>query len=266
MSHSTTVFVVLLATAFIVSSLGFYRLVWFISVGYGYSIAAMATAVVCLAGRGGSWLLAIQLVLLFAYGVRLGTHVLLRDRNAACRQTARATYGEVTGSLGIKFAIWIAVGPLYVAMFSPAAFHSLHAGSTPILTLAGMIIMAGGLILEAAADWQKSAAKKVAPDRFCDVGLFAWVRCPAYLGEMLFWIGNWVAGNAFYFAWWHWTLSLAGLLCIVLIMLGATKRIEASQQRRYGQLAEFRRYTKTVPILIPWVPLYSVQKLRCTLG
>ena len=49
-------------------------------------------------------------------------------------------------------------------------------------------------------------------------------------------------------------------------MLGATRRLEASQQKRYGQMPEFQSYARTVPILIPWVPIYSVQGLRWTLG
>ncbi len=73
-------------------------------------------------------------------------------------------------------------------------------------------------------------------------------------------------GAPFCVAWWHWTASLGGLVCIVLIMLGSTKRLEAAQQRRYGQMPEFQRYTQSVPILIPWVPLYSLLRLRLTLG
>ena len=49
-------------------------------------------------------------------------------------------------------------------------------------------------------------------------------------------------------------------------MLGSTKRLEAYQQKRYGQMPEFQRYTQSVPILIPWLPIYSVQGLRWTLG
>ncbi len=163
MSNTTTIFAVLLGTAFAVPAVGFLRLVWFISVGYGYAIAAMAVVLACVAGPGVSWLLALQLALLFIYGVRLGTHVLMRDRNTAYGRAAQASYGDVTGGLGTKLAIWIAVGPLYVMMFSPAAFHALRAGMVPILAMAGLIVMTGGLVLEGVADWQKSAAKKVAP-------------------------------------------------------------------------------------------------------
>ena len=70
--------------------------------------------------------------------------------------------------------IWIAVSLLYVMMFSPAAFLSRQPPAVPALAVAGLILMTAGLALEAAADWQKSAAKIIASERFCDRGLFAW--------------------------------------------------------------------------------------------
>jgi steroid 5-alpha reductase family enzyme len=191
MSEPATLFLMLLGTALAVSAVGFRRLVWFISVGYGYSIAAMAVVLGCLAGAGMPWLLAAQLVLLLLYGLRLGTHVLVRDYKTAYRQVVKATYGELVAGFGKSLAIWTAVSLLYVLMFSPAAFRAPRPKALSLVALAGLVLMAGGLGLEGLADWQKSAAKTVAPDRFCDRGLFAWVRCPAYLGEILFWIGSW---------------------------------------------------------------------------
>ncbi|MGI9244511.1 MAG: DUF1295 domain-containing protein [Verrucomicrobiales bacterium] len=248
------------------SSIGFIRLVWFISIGYGYAIAAMATVLGVVTASVQSWQLAIQLALLFIYGVRLGTHVLRRDRNAAYRKAARENYGEPGGGVVLKTVIWVSVALLYVAMISPAVFHALDRGPLPAWSLGGLGVMVLGLALEWIADRQKGAAKKVEPERFCDRQLFAWVRCPSYLGEILFWIGNWCAGAATLTAWWHWAISLAGLLCIILIMLGSTKRLEASQRRRYGHLPEFERYSESVPILFPWVSIYSLRGWRWTLG
>jgi steroid 5-alpha reductase family enzyme len=222
MTDPTTLFAILLITALVVCSIGFIRLVWFISIGYGYAIAAMAV-VLGVAGASAEKLSALligQLALLFVYGLRLGTHVWRRERNAAYRRAAKENYGEPGGGLGLK---WL-------------------------------------------ADRQKTAAKRKAPERFCDSGLFAWVRCPAYLGEILFWMGNWTLGAASFSAWWHWLGSAVGLVCIILIMLGSTKRLEASQNRRYGELEAFQKYRETVPILFPWVPIYSLAKLRWTLG
>ena len=176
MPEPVVLFALLFGAALLVSSVGFYRLVWFISVGYGYAIAGLAVvlAVVVVAGDSGmGWLLAVQLGLLFVYGVRLGTHVLVRDRNASYRKAARENYGEFTGSLAIELAIWISVAMLYVLMFSPAAFHGLHDGGPAGWSFGGLAIMLAGLALEWLADRQKTAAKRNDPERFCDRGLFA---------------------------------------------------------------------------------------------
>ena len=44
------------------------------------------------------------------------------------------------------------------------------------------------------ADIQKNKAKKVNPKRFVDTGLYKFVRCPNYLGEMIFWTGVLISG------------------------------------------------------------------------
>lgn len=59
-----------------------------------------------------------------------------------------------------------------------------------------------------------------------------------------------------------WVASLAGLICIVLIMMGSTKRLEHSQDSRYGDQPEYRAYIQSVPVLFPFVPVYSLKNVR----
>ena len=94
------------------------------------------------------------------------------------------------------------------------------------------------------------------------MGLYRWVRCPNYLGEITFWAGNWLLGLMFYTSVLRWVASAIGLICIVLIMMGSTKRLERSQGERYGHLPEYRTYVRTVPVLFPLVPVYTLQNVR----
>jgi len=291
---ASVLFQILLLTSFLVSSIGFIKLVWFISIGYGYGIAATAVvmgAYVLRCSSGGDSVLDApllplwaQLALLVAYGLRLGTHVLRRERNAHYQKAAKESYGDKNrASLSAKFAVWVSVAPLYVAMVSPAAFHLLHvlseeggnhqiqwrqeqlfsSWSQPV----GLAIMTVGLIVEGLADRQKAAAKRRNPNRFCDKQLYSWVRCPNYFGEILFWVGNFIApAGSCYVIWWHWVLSLFGLACLTSIMLGSTKRLEANQQKRYGRDPDYVVYVRKVPVLFPFVPIYSLQGLKYTLG
>jgi steroid 5-alpha reductase family enzyme len=122
--------------------------------------------------------------------------------------------------------------------------------------------MAGGLGLEALADWQKARFKSRFPGQFCNVGLYRLSRCPNYLGEILFWVGNWVVGLAFYASPLMAIISLIGVVCIVLIMMGSTKRLELTQAERYGSRPDYQHYVKSVPVLFPFVPVYSLQNVR----
>ena len=63
-------------------------------------------------------------------------------------------------------------------------------------------------MLEALADRQKSAFKAKNPSRFCDAGLYRLVRSPNYFGEMVFWLGTFVAGLGAYRAPLDWLIAL----------------------------------------------------------
>ena len=258
----------LLVIALVISTVGFYRLVYFVSIGYAFSVAGMAVFCLILWRERMSLLPAMQTIGLAAYGLRLGVHLVRREAKPAYRAEPRNA--ESRDHAGVPFRsvfIWIGVSILYVMMFSPCLFGwaTLQTGTIGrgvITQSIGLILMAGGWALEAAADWQKSAFKARFPKRFCDVGVYRWVRCPNYLGEIVFWVGSFVVGLAFYSSPLRWGIALIGLVCIVLIMLGSTRRLEHSQERRYGALQEYQHYIHTVPVLFPFVPVYSLLGIR----
>ncbi|MBE5927212.1 MAG: hypothetical protein E7270_09650 [Lachnospiraceae bacterium] len=59
---------------------------------------------------------------------------------------------------------------------------------------------------------------------------------------------------------------LGGYLCIVYIMFGGARRLEIRQNRNYGNDPEYQEYVKKTPILIPLIPLYSVEKYKFLVG
>jgi len=166
-----------------------------------------------------------------------------------------------TSPLGVKIAIWITCALLYVTQVLPV-FYRLHNGTgTDVWTWIGAAVMLFGAILETAADIQKNRAKKINPRRFVDTGLYRLVRCPNYLGEMLFWTGVVLSGIGALQGW-QWVLSLFGYLCIIFVMFSGARRLEIRQNKNYGSDPEYQKYVKTVPILIPFIPLYSVEKYK----
>jgi steroid 5-alpha reductase family enzyme len=262
----------LMGIALLVSSIGFYRMVYFISVGYAFSITMMAVALVVVGWGRLDLLSLVHNALLLAWGLRLGIFLVQREwRQKSYRRQAEAMHGASAGlNLGVRFLIWITVAALYVALFAPALFAGM--GRTPlpgwavVLQLLGIVGMAGGLAIETVADAQKSAAKQRAPQAFVSTGLYGWVRCPNYLGEMLFWVGNFVAALGFYQGVGAWAISIIGLVCLILIMLGSTRRLEMAQDARYGKDVDYQRYVRATPVIIPYAPVYTVRNLRVYLG
>jgi steroid 5-alpha reductase family enzyme len=259
---------ILYGIALIASARGFTLTVYFISTGYAFSILGMALAGLFLFHQNLTWYSLLHSLALGLYGLRLGTYLLRREFSSSYKKELAGLKERASGiSFAKNVGIWLGVSLLYVMMFSPNLFGLLNSAQ-PLTGLGltsqilGLTVMFGGLGLEALADQQKSSFKAKNQDRFCNVGLYRWVRCPNYLGEIIFWAGNWVMGLAFYTTPLRWVISLVGIICITLIMLGSTKRLEHSQDERYGTLSEYQDYIQTVPVLFPFVPVYSLKNIR----
>ncbi len=258
---------ILLIITLVITSVGFRRMVYFLNIGYAFSIVAIVAVSVVLFWKNATILILLQSAAILFWGMRLGIFVTRRELSAGYkkeRDRIDKQYGGIT--LPVKFAIWISVSILYLMMVSPLLF-SLETATQPTpahLTFQwiGLLLLTGGLVLEGIVDRQKSAFKSKNPSTFCNTGLYSLVRCPNYLGEIIFWIGTWVMGIGFYKTALEWVISLIGMICIVFIMFGSTKRLEKTQISRYGNLPEFQQYSKTTPILFPWLPFYTLQESK----
>ena len=219
-------------------------------------------------------------VLFLIYGCRLGGYLLIREiKSASYRSTMKKEIKDGSSmKMVAKVSIWLSCSLLYTFQVSPLFFRLMDVkrefdknyevviGGTDAVTIVGAVIMALGIILESAADFQKSRAKKINPSRFCDKGLYKVVRCPNYLGEVLFWTGVFVSGINIYASVWQWIAAALGYICIVYIMFCGARRLELRQNRNYGDNPEYQVYVKKTPILLPLVPLYSVAKYKWLLG
>lgn len=254
-------FWVLFAAAMLISAIGFKKYVWFISLGYGFSIAGEGLVMLALFGKGLDVGTALACAIFFLYGCRLGGYLAYREAKSASYN--KNMTGEIKQDVpfGVKIAIWVTCALLYVLQVLPV-FYRLHngAGSNAWIYI-GIVVMLCGIALESAADLQKNRAKKVDPRRFVDTGLYRLVRCPNYLGEMLFWTGVVLSGIGGVHGW-QWLPALIGYAGIIFVMFSGARRLEIRQNKNYGKDPEYQKYVKTVPILLPFVPLYSVEKYK----
>jgi steroid 5-alpha reductase family enzyme len=251
----------------VLCAVGFYKFVYFLSIGYGFAIAGGGITVLILTiinGWGGDiiWLALLQALLFLAYGIRLSGFLLVRElKNAAYRKTLKeATGNDKKMPVFVLICIWVCVAVLYTAQVSPMLYRYMNGAKDVIIPLVGMIISCFGLILEAAADKQKSAQKKENPDMVAMKGLYKIVRCPNYLGEILFWTGVLVSGITAYSGVGQWLMAIIAYVCIVFIMFNGAQRLEKRQMARYGNDSAYNSYAEKTPIIIPFVPVYHLNK------
>lgn len=254
-------FWILFGICMLVSAIGFKNYVWFISLGYGFSIAAQGVAMMIMYGQGLTIGTILTCVLFILYGLRLGGYLAIREFGKSSYK--KNMQGEIkdgkTVPFGVKVAIWITCAALYVTQISGVFYRLLNAAKDNIWVFIGAGVMLLGVTLETAADIQKNNAKKVNPRRFVDTGLYRIVRCPNYLGEMIFWTGVVITaiGAA---SGWQWVVIAIGYVGIIFVMFSGARRLEIRQDKNYGADPEYQKYVATVPILLPFIPLYSVKK------
>lgn len=254
----------------VMCAVGFYKFVYFLSIGYGFAIAggAVAVYIMYLASPSQTPLLiaALQLILFVLYGARLSGFLLARElSNASFRKTdvAKDTLSknsEKKMPVFVLVVIWLFVSALYVAQLSPMLFRVVNSSKDVALPLIGMIISVLGIVLESAADLQKSAQKKARPDMVATQGLYRIVRCPNYLGEITFWTGVFISGISTYCTVGQWITAIIAYICIVYIMFNGAQRLEKRQMKRYGDNVEYNTYANKTPIILPLVPIYHLNK------
>ncbi len=254
----------LFAAAMVISSIGFIKYVYFISLGYGFSIAGIGILMLILFRENLSWGVVALCVLFFAYGCRLGGFLLIRELKSAAYNTnmKNEIKDGSTMPFGVKCAIWVTCALLYMLQVLPVFYRLANGKGTDAFTIVGGCVMLFGIIFESASDYQKNAAKKVNPKRFCDKGLFRIVRCPNYLGEVIFWTGVLISGLNILSGVGQWVMALLGYFGIVYVMFSGARRLEVRQNKNYGKDPEYQAYVKSVPILLPFIPLYSVEKYK----
>ena len=151
-------------------------------------------------------------------------------------------------------------------MTTPVYYIIINNGKELLSSYISIGIIIFGFLLEVIADHQKTVAKKKNPKRFVSDGLYKIVRCPNYLGEIFIWIGFFLSAIQIYKNILQFMISLIGLLNVTFIMFGGARRLELRQDKNYGDMKEYKEYKSTVPLIIPFVPLYSVKEYSWLVG
>ena len=191
---------ILCAVCAVLCAVGFYKFVYFLSIGYGFAVAGGSLAVLIMyfiePTAVPAWIMLVQTALFVVYGIRLSGFLLVRElKNVTFRKTdvakdTLAKNNEKKMPVFVLVTIWVSVAVLYTAQVSPMLFRFVNGSTDVTVPVIGFAVSVIGIVLEAVADNQKSAQKKERPDMVATKGLYRIVRCPNYFGEILFWTGT----------------------------------------------------------------------------
>jgi steroid 5-alpha reductase family enzyme len=218
--------------------------------GPGFVVLALVAAAT---GAGTEPRRTLVLVLTAAWGLRLGAHLLRRNRGrgedfryAAMRRRAGARFALT--SLATVFLLqaglmWTVSWPVQwaVAVPSPPALGGLDA--------AGVAVFAAGLVFEALGDLQlaRFRADPANAGRVMDRGLWRWTRHPNYFGDACVWWGLWLVACAVPGGW--RTIVGPALMTFLLRRVSGVPILERSLARRRPGYAEYvARTSAFVPL------------------
>ncbi len=257
---------ILVSISLVIAMVGFKKFIWFVSIGYAFSVTGMIAGMALLFFGSLTVPVTLMMVIAAVYSLRLGLFLTIRESRGGtyAKVLAEATSGVRKVPLFVSVLVWMVISLHFFAQVSPLFFRLQNglAKKDEGILIAGIVIMGAGLALQAISDAQKTAAKKRRPDRFCDGGFFGFVRCPNYLGELLVWTGMLAGSVTCLVGAAQWIIGVAGYVCIFFIMFNGARRLEKRQFAAYGNDPEYLAYAARVPILLPFIPLYSLKGWR----
>ncbi len=124
-----------------------------------------------------------------------------------------------------------------------------------ILEWIGFAIAIIGLIIETIADNQKMAFKdqKGNAQKLYKEGLFKTIRYPNYTGEILFWIGIFMACLPVISGLRWLTVTSPLIIIALLVFLTGIPPIEKSRKKKFGDNPEYQKYVNNTSMLIPGI-------------
>ena len=254
---------IVMAVAAVGCCMGFKEFVWFMSVGYGFSVMCIGIfhLIYGLVNHTLTIATGIMSVLFIIYGYRLGGYILKRElTNAHYRKTLESTGSTKAMPIPAALFMWAYCAWMYTAQTSAVTYRVVNHSQDNVFAWIGIVIMICAIIGEATADHQKSAAKKINPKRFCDSGLFRIVRCPNYFSEIMFWVGVTVSGIGAVSGK-QWIMVIIALVLITFVMYNSAQRLELRHEKNYGLDPEYQKYSDTVPLLFPFTRQYHSMKV-----
>ena len=196
----------------------------------------------------------IAFVLVTVWGARLGTHILLRwirlGQEDYRYAAIRGRHGRLFPFTSLFWIFWMQAVLLWIISWPLQAAMSSH---SPLngFDIPGVAMVAGGILIEAAADHQltRFRADPANRGRVLDKGLWAWSRHPNYFGDFLIWWGFYLLALAAGGPWWT-ILGPVTMSALLIHYSGAGLMEDTIKDRRPG----YADYVRRTSLFVPWPP------------
>lgn len=157
-----------------------------------------------------------------------------------------------------RFFVWFNMSALWVFLTTANALtlileNNPHLGGGYFFS--GLAIWLMGFGFEVTADEQKRRFRKNPKNKnqFIDSGLWSISRHPNYFGEILIWVGMAVISFPVLTGWQYITLISPLFVFLLLTRVSGINLLEASSDKKWGDLKSYREYKENTPKLIPFV-------------
>ena len=80
------------------------------------------------------------------------------------------------------------------------------------------------------------------------------------------WTGIFIGAFSISATVWQWVAIILGYAGIIYVMFSGARRLEIRQNKTYGSDPEYKSYVAKTPIMIPLVPIYSVERHKWLVG
>jgi steroid 5-alpha reductase family enzyme len=224
-----------------------------IDIFWGIIFIAIAWLVFALTPQGYLPRKLLLCTLVTIWGLRLGLHILIRNRGKAedfRYATWRVENGERWWWLSFfqvfflqGFLLWVISAPLVTAQTS-----GFPAILTPLDWLAAWVWMLG-FVFESISDFQLMLFRgnPANQGKLLTTGLWKFTRHPNYFGEAVLWWGYYLIALA---AGSGWTIFSPLLMTLLLIRISGVAMLERTMKHKSG----YEEYRQKTSAFIPWFP------------
>lgn len=217
--------------------------------GLGYVLLAS----IYLGGGEGSGRLALMSGLVIVWGLRLATHIFLRN----IKKSEDPRYGKWRREWGkwfyVRSYLQVFVLQMVLLLMIISSVMIVADNAQPALTwvnYVGVVVWAIGFFFEVVGDYQLGQFIKNPDNKgeIMDQGLWRYTRHPNYFGEVTMWWGLYLIA----FGTPYWWLAIVSPLTISILILFVSGI--PSVEKRYAGNKAFEAYKKRTSIFIPLPP------------